>query len=330
MTQPSDKQPNPPKPAVQPKGEITQDPLPAVHPRGGHPVPQHLAAGSGEETPDSPLPVVSADADDGAGSSAPAIIAEEASDSPWVGIDDQPPDDEDQEEHGKVMTVIEHLDELRTRILRGLGSFVVTMALALWAGKDVIVWLEKPAGNMQFQALSLEEPVIVYFKVAFYLAIVMASPFILGEFAGFIWPGLKQREKQVLLPIIVGGPLLFVAGALFAYYLALPPMLFFFNSFGQAVAPIHQRLDFYISLVLSVMLYMGLCFQLPIVLFCLSFAGIVNSRQLLKVWRYAIIVCSMVAAVVTPDPTVISMLIVMVALVSLYFGSVLLLRVFGK
>lgn len=317
MTQPSDKQPTPPEPsdaAAIPKGEITLDPLPVVHPRGGHPVPKELAAadsGAAEETPDAPLPV----------------IAEE---EPWVGIDDQPEEEEDEDQPGTVMTVIEHLDELRTRILRGLGSFVVTMALALWVGKDVIVWLEKPAGNMQFQALSLEEPVIVYFKVAFYLAVVMASPFILGEFAGFIWPGLKKREKQVLMPIIIGGPLLFVAGALFAYYLALPPMLFFFNSFGQAVAPIHQRLDFYISLVLSVMLYMGLCFQLPIVLFCLSFAGIVNSRQLLKVWRYAIVVCSMVAAVVTPDPTVISMLIVMVALVSLYFGSVLLLRLFGK
>lgn len=315
MTQPSDKQPTPPEPsdsAAKPKGDITLDPLPVVHPRGGHPVPKELAAadsGAGEETPDAPLPVI---------------------EEPWVGIDDQPEEEEDEDQPGTVMTVIEHLDELRTRILRGLGSFVVTMALALWVGKDVIVWLEKPAGNMQFQALSLEEPVIVYFKVAFYLAVVMASPFILGEFAGFIWPGLKKREKQVLMPIIIGGPLLFVAGALFAYYLALPPMLFFFNSFGQAVAPIHQRLDFYISLVLSVMLYMGLCFQLPIVLFCLSFAGIVNSRQLLKVWRYAIVVCSMVAAVVTPDPTVISMLIVMVALVSLYFGSVLLLRLFGK
>lgn len=316
--------PNPSaNPSAQPKGEITQDPLPVVHPRGGHPVPKELAAAdassratasSVEETPAAPLPVIAAE-------------------EPWLGIDDQPEaedEDEGEGEPGNVMTVIEHLDELRTRILRGLGSFVVTMSLALWVGKDVIVWLEKPAGNMQFQALSLEEPVIVYFKVAFYLAVVMASPFILGEFAGFIWPGLKKREKQVLMPIIIGGPLLFVAGALFAYYLALPPMLFFFNSFGQAVAPIHQRLDFYISLVLSVMLYMGLCFQLPIVLFCLSFAGIVNSRQLLKVWRYAIVVCSMVAAVVTPDPTVISMLIVMVALVSLYFGSVLLLRLFGK
>jgi sec-independent protein translocase protein TatC len=282
-------------------GEITHDPLPVVPPRANH-----MPAENAEITEETP-----------------AIIGddEEGQD----GIIGQGEDDP-----GQVMTVIEHLDELRTRILRALGAFVLTMAIALWFGKDVIVWLEQPAGAMRFQALSLEEPLIVYFKVAFYVAIVLASPFLLGEFAGFVWPGLKKKEKQVLLPIIVGGPLLFVAGALFAYYLALPPMLYFFNSFGQAMTPINQRLDYYISLVLTIMMYMGLCFQLPILLFCLSFAGIVNSRQLLGFWRYAILVSAMVAAIVTPDPTVISMLIVMMALVGLYFGSVLLLKVFGK
>lgn len=239
-------------------------------------------------------------------------------------------DAEESEHHGKVMTVIEHLDELRTRILRTLVAMLCTMGVALYVGKDVIVWLEKPAGHMTFQALSLEEPVLVYFKVCLYLSVILASPFILGEFAAFIWPGLKKKEKQVLLPIVIGAPLLFVSGALFAYYLALPPMLYFFNSFGSAMTPINQRLDYYISLVLTVMMYMGVCFQLPIVLFCLSFAGIVNSTQLLKMWRYAILVSSLVAAVVTPDPTVISMLIVMAALIALYFGSVILLKLFGK
>lgn len=304
--------------------EITQDSLPVVPPRADEMLTRLEGVDDAEDTG-----FASASADDRKEitDETPALTL--GSDDPSFGdAGDDNTTDDDEPEH--VMTVIEHLDELRTRILRSLGAFVLTMAIALWCGKDVIVWLEKPAGAMQFQALSLEEPVIVYFKVAFYLAIVLASPLILGEFAGFVWPGLKKREKQVLLPIIVGGPLLFIAGALFAYYLALPPMLYFFNSFGQAMTPIHQRLDYYISLVLTVMMYMGLCFQLPIIMFCLSFAGIVNSRQMFSVWRYAIIVSSIIAAIVTPDPTVISMLIVWMALVGLYFGSVLLLRLFGK
>jgi sec-independent protein translocase protein TatC len=107
-------------------------------------------------------------------------------------------------------------------------------------------------------------------------------------------------------------------------------MLHFFGVFSAGVAPINQRLDFYISLVSSILLYMGLCFQLPIIIFALSFTGLVNSTMLIKIWRYAILGASLLAAVITPDPTAISMLIVMAALVGLYFLSVLLLKLFGR
>src|SRR5581483_8523765 len=125
-------------------------------------------------------------------------------------------------------------------------------------------------------------------KVSFYLAIIVACPWILFEICQFIAPGLRAKERQILAPVVFGGPLLFVCGAAFAYYCVLPPMLHFFNSFGQGMSPIHQRLDFYISLVTTIILYMGLCFQLPIIIFGLSFTGLVNSRILLKFWRYAV------------------------------------------
>jgi sec-independent protein translocase protein TatC len=107
-------------------------------------------------------------------------------------------------------------------------------------------------------------------------------------------------------------------------------MLHFFGAFGSGVAPINQRLDFYISLVSSILLYMGLCFQLPIIIFALSLTGIINSNMLLKVWRYAVFGASVLAAIITPDPTAISMLIVMAALIGLYFLSVLLLKLCGR
>jgi sec-independent protein translocase protein TatC len=229
-----------------------------------------------------------------------------------------------------VMTVIEHLDELRMRILRTLAVVALCFGVALVFGKRFVQFLEVPAGSITFQALSLEEPLFVYFKVSFYASLVMAFPWILFEIARFVAPGLRKNERRVLAPIIVGGPILFVCGAAFAYYCVLPPMLRFFNSFGQGMSPIHQRLDFYISLVTTILLYMGLCFQLPIVIFALSFTGLVNSRQLLKIWRYAVFSCAVVSALITPDPTAFSMLIVMGALVGLYFLSVMLLKVFGR
>jgi sec-independent protein translocase protein TatC len=229
-----------------------------------------------------------------------------------------------------MMTVVEHLDELRTRLFRGLGYVVAGCVAGLFLAKHILRLLEAPAGNISFQALSLEEPVLVFFKVAFYTGLVLASPLILFELAGFISPGLTKRERQVLSPIIIGSPLLFVCGGLFAYFCLLHPMLSFFGAFGAGVAPINQRLDFYISLVSSILLYMGLCFQLPIIIFVLALAGIVNSKILISIWRYAVVGASVIAAIITPDPTAISMLIVMAALISLYFLSVILLKLFGK
>jgi sec-independent protein translocase protein TatC len=226
----------------------------------------------------------------------------------------------------QVMTVVEHLDELRTRILRSLAVLAVTMGISLYFGKTIVRFLEGPAGNITFQALSMEEPLLVYFKVS----LALALPWVLGEVAGFIAPGLKNNERKILTPVLFGSPLLFVGGAAFAYYMVLPPMLRFFNSFGQGMSPINQRLDFYISLVTTIMLYMGLCFQLPIIIFGLSFTGLVNSRQLMGFWRYAIFGAAVLAAIITPDPTAMSMLIVMAAILVLYFVSVGFLRIFGR
>lgn len=239
---------------------------------------------------------------------------------------------ESTEEQGeeRVMSVVDHLDELRARIIKCLLAFFVALSLSGFFGKTIIAWLEAPAGDVQFQSLSIEEPLFVYFKVVFYAAMVLVSPYLLLEIAAFIGPGLKPSEQRVLSPIVFGGPLLFVIGALFAYYFVLPPMLGFFSAFSVGIAPVHQRLDFYISLVTTMLLYMGLCFQLPIVLFALSFTGVVDSKKLMQAWRYAVTASAIVAAVITPDPTVFSMLVVMAALVLLYFLTVALLRAFGR
>ena len=244
--------------------------------------------------------------------------------------EEEPAAIEEEEPAEGLMTVVEHLDELRGRLIRSIAYIAVALVAMLFITKDILVFLEKPAGNITFQALSLEEPVLVFFKVAFYAALIASSPFILFELSQFIAPGLTKKERAIMTPIVIGSPVLFVCGAAFAYYLLLPPMLHFFGSFGVGVSPINQRLDFYISLVSSILLYMGLCFQLPILIFALSFTGIVNSRMLLSMWKYAVAGITVIAAIVTPDPTAMSMLMVMAALTGLYFLSILLLKIFGR
>ncbi|MBY0546835.1 MAG: twin-arginine translocase subunit TatC [Candidatus Obscuribacterales bacterium] len=238
----------------------------------------------------------------------------------------QPPSEHDESR----MTVVEHLGELRTRILRSLLVFVVAFLVAFAYGKQILLWLKVPAGNIPLQALSIEEPLMVFCKVSLYGALVLSLPWLLFEASGFIAPGLRRSERKILAPIVVGGPILFIGGTLFAYYLVLPPMLSFFSSFGTDVAPVQQRLDFYISLVTTMLFYMGLCFQLPVVLFALSLAGLVNSGMLVKLWRHALLAFSVAAAIITPDPTIFSMLIVLGGLIGLYFGTILLLKLFGR
>lgn len=231
---------------------------------------------------------------------------------------------------GHVMSVIEHLEELRMCIIRSFFAVLTGISIALFFGKDILRILKAPAGNIQFQALSLEEPILVYLKVSFYSGIVIAAPFILNEICRFVAPGLTKTEKKVVLPVIVFSPLLFFSGAAFAYFCVLPSMLHFFASFGEGVIQVNQRLDFYVSLVSSFLLYMGLCFQLPLVICALSFTGLVTSKHLLKFWRYAIFAAGILAAVVTPDPTAFSMLVTMAALVALYGLSIILVKFFGK
>jgi len=166
--------------------------------------------------------------------------------------------------------------------------------------------------------------------VAFYSGLILASPFVLFEISRFIAPGLTRKEREVVIPILILSPLLFCVGATFAYFFVLPSMIHFFGSFGQGISPVNQRLDFYVSLVSSVLLYMGLCFQLPLVIFALSYTGLVNSKLLLSIWRYAVFGAALVAMIITPDPTAFTMLLVTAALSTLYFGSVLLLKIFGR
>ncbi len=247
-----------------------------------------------------------------------------------IDADDEDDEDDSEDEDEASMTLIEHLAELRNRLMRSIGYVAVAFGVSVLYCKDVLRFLQAPAGEIKFQALSMEEPLLVFIKVAFYTSLILASPFILFEVSRFVGPGLTKREREIVAPALVGGPILFICGAAFAYYCLLPPMLSFFTNFGQGVTPIHQRLDFYISLVSSVLLYMGLAFQLPIVLFALSFTGLVTSSQLIKYWRYSVFGASVVALVITPDPTAFSMILVMGALVGLYAITVVLLKLFGR
>ncbi len=233
-----------------------------------------------------------------------------------------PPDDYIND---KPMPLTEHLRELRDRSIRALLALAVTTIVgSAFAGRFLEI-LERPL-LLKPQAITPTETIVVYFKVALILGIALAMPVILYEVIAFLLPGLTRREKQYLFFFIPAGTLLFIAGLLFAAFIALPAALRFLQYFGRSYAEIQWTLSSYVSFVTTVLLWNGLGFQTPLVIFILAKLDIVKYETLRKNWRWAFLISAILAAIITPTPDPFNMSIVMLPLFFLYLLGVLLAR----
>lgn len=227
----------------------------------------------------------------------------------------------------------DHLDELRKRVFFVLIALVLAFILAFLITPSFIKLLENlaPKGTLFFQ-LKPGELFFVFLRVTTFLAIVFSLPFLIFQVQRFIWPGLKPEEKQIGSLILLLGPILFFAGGSFAYFIALKPMLNFLLGFGVDLSLVQPQysLDYYISLVVSILCIFGLAFQIPVLLFILALAGLITSFVLLRFWREAIFGSFVLAAFLTPTPDPINMGILGLALASLYFISVGSMKLIGR
>ncbi len=226
-----------------------------------------------------------------------------------------------------------HLEELRNRILFSIIIFLPSLALGFYLVPIVLQKLEAlaPQGTVFFQ-LKPGELLFTYFKLTFTLSLLLVSPFWLQQIAAFILPGLTKKEKNISLVLLIGGPFLFVAGAAFAYYIALRPLLSFILGFGVDLALIQPQysLDYFVSLVTSVIFMFGIAFQLPILLFVLAMLDLISSTQLIRFWKEALFGAFLLAAVLTPTPDPINMSILGLALGALYGLSIFFIKISGK
>lgn len=268
--------------------------------------------------------------------------------------------DEDSEIEASRAPLLDHLIELRKRliicVLAIVASFILCFAfaetlyyvllypfkmatsiyVASKAGSGggpfdlffVLVGLkEAPAATTELR-LMFTAPLEFFFtklKLAGFGAIVVSFPVLAGQVYGFVAPGLYKRERRAFLPFLMAAPVLFCLGGALVYYLILPFVLWFSLSqqiltAGVAVELLPKVSD-YLTLVTTLLLAFGLCFQLPVVLTLLGLAGIVNSAMLWKGWRYAVFAVIVVAAIVTP-PDPISQLLLAAPIIALYFISI--------
>jgi len=217
----------------------------------------------------------------------------------------QPPSEPQEPVSTKYMTILEHLQELRFRLVVAGGALVVTTGASFVFAKQILEFLKQPAEDRSSTfVLIFTEPMeglVAYFRVALLVGLVAAMPIIVFELLMFVTPALTRQEKRWVYAIVVGASLAFVAGVAFAYYVALPPALGFLLNFPEDVAKPQIKIGSYVDFVTRLLFWTGVVFETPLVIMGLARFRVVNARQLLRLWRYAFIGAFVVSAIVTPS-----------------------------
>jgi sec-independent protein translocase protein TatC len=228
--------------------------------------------------------------------------------------------------------LLEHLIELRRRLLWSLATVVLLFFVCFHFAQDIFAVLVQPllkAGQGKLIYTDVFEAFFTQVKVALFAALMLSFPMISTQLWRFIAPGLYAREKKAFLPFLLATPLFFGAGACFAYFIAMPWALHFLLSYQGDVGGVQQEalpgVGNYLNFVTRFLFGFGAAFLLPILLMILERAGIVTREQLTSSRRYAIVAAAAVAAVLTP-PDVVSMLMLLVPLYGLYEFAILAIR----
>jgi sec-independent protein translocase protein TatC len=233
--------------------------------------------------------------------------------------------------HEDRLTLVEHLDELRSRIVVCLIVFGVALALCFWQNHLLleIASAPLPSDHEKLLTFGVTEPFTTTVTVSTYGAIILSLPILLYQLYAYVLPAFSDRERRVVLPILLAAPLLFLAGIAFAYFVVMPAAVNFLLNFNDAQFNVQVRARDYYSFFSMTMLAGGIVFQMPLAILAVTRLGIVSVDQLRANRRYAYLAIAVLAAAL-PGVDPVSMLIEMVPLLALYELSILLARAFGN
>jgi sec-independent protein translocase protein TatC len=228
------------------------------------------------------------------------------------------------------MSFFDHLEELRLRIFYAIIAVALGAVGCFVYAKQIVQILEVPGEGIKLLQLAPGEYFFVSVKVAGYCGLLVASPVVLYQIIQFVLPGLTRRERQLVLPVVIGSSVLFVAGIAFAYYALIPAALSFLIGYGGDVVEQAWSIDRYFEFVLVLLFATGLLFELPIVQVLLSLLGIVSSQLMLAGWKSVVVGSMVVGAIVTPSTDPLTQSILAGAVLALYFGGVGVVKLMGK
>jgi sec-independent protein translocase protein TatC len=227
------------------------------------------------------------------------------------------------------VSLVDHLGELRERLVVSLAAFGVAFAICFWQS-DLLLELANgplPAGHERLITFGVTEPFTTTLTVSAYGALILALPVVLFQAYAFILPAFSKRQQKAIVPLLLLIPALFIAGIAFGYFVVLPAATSFLLNFNDAQFNIQVRAGEYYSFFATTLLACGVVFQVPVGILSVTRLGIVTVDQLKKNRRYAYLACS-IAAAALPGVDPVSMLIETVPLVLLYELSIVLARIF--
>tara|TARA_Y100001968_G_scaffold331048_1_gene384561 strand:+ start:1441 stop:2265 length:825 start_codon:yes stop_codon:yes gene_type:complete len=233
-------------------------------------------------------------------------------------------------DNGLEMPFIDHLEELRQRILYSLLSIILCALASLIFVRPIVKLLEKPAGSIHFLQLAPGEFLFVSIKVAGYVGLTIALPYIIYQILAFILPGLTKKERQLIPPITAFSALLFFTGIFFAWWALVPAALKFLISYGADVVEPLWSIEKYLDFILILMFATGLAFQLPVLQLILGFFKLLTWKKMLSAWRWVVISSAISSAILTPSTDPITMLLLGSAITGLYFIGIAALAISEK
>ena len=217
------------------------------------------------------------------------------------------------------MALSEHIEEFSQRLVFCLIFLLLATLLCFADVKEIVRIFQAPAVGVKFLQFAPGEYFFASVKIAVFCGILISSPIILYQLLLYLIPGLTKKERDIVLPVSLGSGILFVVGLAFSYFFLVPAALRFFISYGSEVVEPFWSFDQYFDFIAVLLFATGLAFQVPAVQVVLGLLGIVTGEQMLGAWKYVIVICTIVAAVITPSTDPITQILLSVALLSLYF-----------
>ncbi len=259
------------------------------------------------------------------------VVADEIDDGlppgmPPDGPPGAPPDEPEEAE----LTLGEHLNEIRQRLTVAVLTMVLTTVVALIFASTILDYLLEPGrvALPEFRPIYTELLGFIgaYIKISLMLGLAGAMPVIVYQIYAFIHPGLTRAEQKWIMPIVGLATVAFACGGAFAFFIAWPPALTFLLNFGQEIADPQVRINNYIDMLTRFVIWTGIVFELPLFLMGLGAIGIVTSKKLMGMWRWAIIGSFLLAALITPSIDPVTQTFVAVPTMGLYILGIVLVR----